>query len=349
MLDCCSRAFAGCDSQPLRAPDKDFDWTRLVSLSRRHRVQGIVWDGLSNAPFTCPDKVRELLSADAAAIARRNLQAAVESKRLAELFGEADIPLRFVKGLTLGALAYRDPFLKMAKDIDLLVPADRVRQAAQLLFEAGYEPIDPAQADTADSVARWHLRSKESAWLHRDARIHLDLHSRLADNPALIPGIGTDSSPCFVEVADGIRLPTLPAEDLFAYLCVHGASSAWFRLKWVSDLASLICGADEEQVARHYARSQRLGAGRSAAQALLLVRDLFGFGPGPDLDRRLRSTPANRLLLKIALFHLEGWLGRREPTETPLGTAGIHLSQLLLRPGLKFKLTELQRQIALAR
>ena len=349
MLDCCSGAFAGRESGPLQAPGIDFDWGNFVSLARRHRVQGIVWNTLNNAAFACPDHARKELAEDAAAIARNNLRAAVESKRLASLFEDARIPLRFVKGLTLGALAYRDPFLKMAKDIDLLVPAELVGEASQLLSAAGYAPIDLANDGTGESVTQWHLRSKESAWMHSGNGLHVDLHTRLADNPAFIPQVGMDSSPCLVRVAEGIELPTLPSEDLFPYLCVHGASSAWFRLKWISDFASLIWRVDEAQIALLYERSQRLGAGRSAAQALLLVRDLFGFGAGPDLDHKLRSIPANRILLAIALFHLEGWLGTREPTAIPLGTVGIHLSQLLLRPGMRYKFSELQRQVALAR
>lgn len=117
----------------------------------------------------------------------------------------------------------------------------------------------------------------------------------------------------------------------------------------ISDLAGLIHGLGEEQVAALYSRSQRLGAGRAAAQALLLVRDLFGLGPGPSLEDELRSDPANRMLAHIALAHLEGWLGSREPTGVPLGTIGIHASQLLLLPGMKFKIAELSRQLAAIR
>jgi hypothetical protein len=57
------------------------------------------------------------------------------------------------------------------------------------------------------------------------------LHSRLADSPELIPAIGAGSPHQKVEVVPGIVLPTLAADELFPYLCVHGALSAWFGVK----------------------------------------------------------------------------------------------------------------------
>jgi len=77
-------------------------------------------------------------------------------------------------------------------------------------------------------------------------------------------------------VAPGIRLPTLARDEQFAYLCVHGASSAWFRLKWISDLAGVLHGQSGEMIERLFERSQALGAERAAGQALLLADRLFG-------------------------------------------------------------------------
>lgn len=51
-----------------------------------------------------------------------------------------------------------------------------------------------------------------------------------------------ESARQLVEVACGIELPTLARDEPSAHLCVHGASSAWFRLKWITDLAALIDG-----------------------------------------------------------------------------------------------------------
>jgi hypothetical protein len=130
---------------------------------------------------------------------------------------------------------------------------------------------------------------------------------------------------------------------MFAHLCVHGASSAWFRLKWIADLASLLSrwGGDLQHL---FQRSQPLGAGRSAGQALLLAHRLFETALPPHLLQSLESDRSIRWLSKIALEQLLA----PEPGDRPFGTAMIHASQLRLRPDCAFQASEARRQIAAA-
>ena len=142
-----------------------------------------------------------------------------------------------------------------------------------------------------------------------------------------------------------MRLPTLERDFLFAYLCVHGASSAWFRLKWIADLAALISGDDEAEVERLYRRSQEIGAGRAAAQALLLCERVLATPVPPVLAAELRSHRINRWLLAVALRKLAGRTLTAELDETLLGTGTLHLMQFALLPGLRFKYAELRRRL----
>ena len=60
---------------------------------------------------------------------------------------------------------------------------------------------------------------------------------------------------------------------------------------------------------------------------------------------RLERDGASRWLAKSAMRQVAGLVEPREPTSVPLGTSSIHLSQLLLLPGLRFKLSEIVRQL----
>jgi hypothetical protein len=334
-LDCCRSTFAGGDEACIDGRP-NLDWSRFLRVVRRHRVQGLVWNALKAEDV--PGPVAEALAADAASIGIANLRAALESKELLERFECAAIPLLFVKGLTVGALAYSNPTLKMGWDIDLLVRDDDLVQAADLLCERGYDRVVPARGD----LRTWHNRRKESVWTLASHDVHVELHTRLSDNPDLLSGLGADSPRQAVEVAPGIALPTLAKDQLFSYLTVHGASSAWFRLKWITDLAALLHGESADEVERLYDRSQQLGAGRAAAQALLLAERLYAIGIGDGLRGRLYADPVNRWLVSVAKEQL-GSL--REPTERFLGTASIHLSQLFLLPGWRFKASDTSRQL----
>ena len=337
-IECCRRRFAPGDERLIAKLGGTVDWPRFLTLVRRHRVQALVWQSLAEAGGSTPAAVADALSADAALVAGQNLRAAVESAALLQAFGKAGIPLLFVKGLTVSKLAYGEAFLKMSQDIDVLVPSEAIAVAAVEVERLGYRLTIPAVAPQSAGFERWHARHKESVW-RSPGGLTVELHSRLADSPALIPGVGIGSPRQEVEVAPGIALPTLARGELFAYLSVHGASSAWFRLKWITDFAALIHGCPAIEVERLYDRSQELGAGRAAAQALLLANRVYGTPAVPALAR----NGINRVLARTAWNQL---LRDDEPTAVRFGTAAIHFSQLLLMPGLRFPLREMARQVA---
>lgn len=339
LVECCGRAFRTGDDASFETLSATVHWEPFARLVRFHRVQGLVWSSLRSAGAELQPEISRSLSADAREIAATNLRIAAEAGELRPAFDEAGLRILFVKGVTVGALAYSRPMLKMGWDIDVLVDEADVLKAAAELSARGYARTIPRPGV---DLATWHGSRKESVWSRPDQRLHVELHTRLADNRRLIPGIGMDSPRREVEVTRGTSLPTLAADELFAYLCVHGASSAWFRLKWITDLAALLHRAEPAEIERLYQRSQQLGAARAADQALLLAHRLYGSLEGTSLMPRLSEKRSSRWLAAMAYRQVRQ---STEPTSTPLGTWRIHLSQLLLRPGLSFQLSELSRQI----
>jgi hypothetical protein len=341
LVECCRRAF-----EPGRRPAAtSLEWPLFMRLVRFHRVQGLVWNELRKLENHIPHSVRDELTGDATAITASNLQLAAECQRLKTALGHQEIAVLFVKGLTLGSLAYGTIATKAGVDIDLLVDPEQLGETATLLQGDGYRLAEPADPVTAPRLAKWHQIRKESSWIQTQKHFQIDLHTSLADNPALIPNIGLSSPTQMVEISPGICLPTLAEDELFAYLAVHGASSAWFRLKWITDFAALIAGKSPAELDRLYQRSQRLGAGRAPAQALLLADMLYGsLNRAEALKARLETDRRAQWLARIALGQVAGRAEPVEPTSRPLGTAAIHYSQLLMLPGLGFKLSETMRQ-----
>ena len=338
LVEACRRSFA---AGPAQIPDK-LDWELSLRLARFHRVQGLVWKSLEPERDLMPASIAQAFASDAQAIAVANLRSAAGSRALLEVFAEAGVALLFVKGLTLSTLVYGNIGHKSAIDVDILVEERAVARAADLLRSCGYRPVAPS--DVAKLVD-WHKLNKESVWGNAEAGLQVDLHSRLADNRRLIPQIDVHSSSQVVEVSPGLNLPTLGRDELFAYLCVHGASSLWFRLKWIADLAAFLHSSSTEEIEALYRGAQQLCAGRAPAQALLLADALFGsLRELPALREELREDRVNRWLYGKALQQLIGRSELVEPTSTPFGTLPIHLTQFGLLPGLAFKTSELVRQ-----
>ena len=338
LVRCCQWNFASANPNPAKILG-GVEWDQVLLLARRHRVQGLVWNALAQHADRIPADVKEALSADARSIAATNLAIAGECRALQAAFSNEGLPLLFLKGLTVGALAYRSPLLKMGWDIDLLINPNHLIGASRLLVERGYEVRIPGRKDL---LPFWHARRKESVW-SRDGCLHVELHTRLSDNPLLIPRINVRSSRQEVAVAEGLSLSTLAEDQLFSYLAVHGASSAWFRLKWISDFAALIHGQSSDELERLYRVSQELGAERAIGQALLLADALFNsMNLAPALRKQLQSERMTVWLMQAALRLMTN--GIREPTTRPLGTLAIHWTQFFLKAGLAFKWSELARQ-----
>lgn len=310
---------------------RPIDWARFLRLARFHRVEGLAWRGLEEAGASVPAPAREEMHDLAQRTALANLAMVAKCVDILADFQAAGVPILFVKGLTLAAIAYGDIAAKASADVDILVHPRDIGRAAALLEAAGFALTMPASRHR-QRIDRWHRLNKESSWFEPATGIGIDLHSALSDNRALISSIGMQSEPRRVEIAAGIALPTLPPDDLAAYLAVHGSGPAWVRLKWICDFAALLRSEHEGKIGELYGRMRRLGAGHAADQALLLADELFGsLASEPGLRRSLKASRINRRLVSIA-WHMLG-AGREpvEPTSVTLGTLPMHYSQFLLR------------------
>jgi Uncharacterised nucleotidyltransferase len=341
VIGCCRSAFGDPEA---RRPSSlgSLDGGRVVRLARFHGVQGLVWRAVGADAAGGSSELDDLWE-DATAIAASNLKAAAACGNILADFESAGIKLIFLKGLALGALAYGSAAVKSAVDADLLIAPDEIGRAAELLENRGYILTVPARP--AAEIRQWHRIRKESVWVAPDSGVQIDLHTRAADNPQIIPAISADSPTRLVDVGNGIELPALESTETFAYLAVHGASSAWFRLKWICDFAALLADKSPSELDALYRKSLRLAAGRAPAQALLLADRLFGtLTDNAALKAELLQDRASRLLYRAALTQLAGQPEPIEPTSRRLGTLRIHWTQFLLMPGLRFKTSELLRQ-----
>lgn len=321
------------------------DWPRLLRIARRHRIEGLVHDGLKRAEIGLPPEIAAELREASAAIARDNLAFAAESIRLQGLLEEAGTQFLFVKGVTLGVLAYGTLGVKHAWDIDLLVAPEDVLATAELLTGAGYRRIRPDPDLSPEQFRIWNALSKESTWRNDRTGLHVEIHHALVDNPHFLAGVSLSSPRQAVRIGSGAMLATLSTDHLFSYLCAHGASHAWSRLKWLADIAALLKEMTPAEISHLHARALELGAGRSAASALILCSELLGLALPPELEAQLYRDRAALWLARIGLNRMLTGNGETELHSTALGTVPLHLSYFLFLPGWRYKLQELRRKL----
>lgn len=315
------------------------DWDDFLSQVNRQRVAGLVHDALGLAAIELPPAILQKLAARARRIARLNLSYAIETARLTRMFETADIPVRALKGVTLAQLGYGSLKTKDTRDIDLLVPPECVEAALQVLEGEDYALFHPA-AHLTQAQRRAVLRyAREVQLVHRRNELRVELQWRATNNPLLLKGVTAYSPAQTVTIANGMSIPTLAQDDLFAYLCVHGAQHAWSRLKWLADLNALMA-ADQTGIERLYRHAQNIGAGFCADQALLLCRQIFDLSLSPGLAGEIEYDGRSSRLTKIALQTIADSRAEAQTGRGFVSKMRVVLSQFLLGKGWAFYCAE---------
>jgi hypothetical protein len=310
------------------AAARSIDWPLLGRIAGRQRVQGLVHAALVRSGVAAPSAVAESMAAKAREIAAASLAQAAESVRLQTALDRAGIANLVLKGAAVEMLAYGELGKKAAWDIDLLVAPGEVMAALRILAEAGYDLAYPRGLTSAEFAIFVSL-THECELRHAKLGLNVELHWGLADHPALLRGMSVASPTQWVTLSGGLRLRTFAADELFAYLCVHGAMHGWSRLKWLADLSAMLASESPPAVEALYRRAVALGGGLCPAQALLLGVRLLGATIGPTLEAELIEQRAVRSLVAMAIGAMTGG-GARELDARPFAGAGVLLAQVVL-------------------
>jgi hypothetical protein len=322
------------------------EWDRFLRVVARQGVVGLVHDGLTRARPPVPSGIVSEIAARAAAMVRQNLALAAEAVRLQNLLTQANIPVVFIKGASLSMLAFSNLGLSASQDIDLLVPCETLPATIALLSSAGYQRFNPP-LDISDAQLRQLLQlRKDLGFVHQATRFPIELHWRLFLNSHAMAEVSVMAASRVVSLNGTVGLRTLGEEDLFSYLCMHGAHHCWSRLKWLADINALLTtNAPERGAERLVGAAEARGTGRAAAQALLLCRRLLAT-PLPDrLMATLAKSATVRWLEATALNAMTTGQGEREPREERFGTTRGSLSTFLLGRSWRYRLSELGTQL----
>jgi hypothetical protein len=327
------------------AAARPLDWHRFLRVVGRHQLIGLVHEGLTQAQSDLPPEIGREIGAQAATLVRENLAMAREALRVQRLFDDADLPVLFVKGATLAVLAFGNLGLRSGQDIDLLVPYETLPAATALILGAGYRRFDPPP-----NISDAHLRlvmplRKDLGFVHQATGLRIELHWRLFLNPHAMAEASIMAPSRVVPLTRAEGLRTLGEEDLFVYLCMHGALHWWHRLKWLADVNALLASAPENGVERLVRAAKARGAGRAAAQALLLCRKLLLTPLPASVTATLEKSATVRWLEATALRAMTTGQGEHDPHEVRFGTTRGSLSTVLLSRSWRYQLAELSIQL----
>jgi hypothetical protein len=324
------------------AVSSTLDWSRVLPVARQHQLVGLVHHGLMQTPLDLPSEFVHRIATPAMTSARENLAMAYEALRLQRLFDDADLPVLFVKGVALSALVYGNLSLRSGHDIDLLIAYEALPAAISIILHAGYRRFDPSPNINDAQLRRVMPMRKDLGFVHKTTGVRIELHWRLFLNPYAMAEVPLMVASRVVPLAGTAGLRTLGEEDLFAYLCMHGALHWWYRLKWLADVNALLASMSEDDIERLVRAAHARGTGRAAAQALLLCQRLLGTTLPVRLTTMLGKSTTARWLAATALNAMTSSHADHDRHAARFGTTRGSLSTFLLRRNCRYRLAELK-------
>jgi len=195
-------------------------------------------------------------------------------KKILRAFDQAAIPVVLLKGIHLANTVYPDPALRPMNDLDLLVPFDRLEQAAERIKSLGYRPERQYWADFETTVNQ-HL---PPFWSEKDqmVELHWTIRPPQLNRPVDLAAIWERAQEFDLE---GLAARGLSTEDLLLHLTAHSAIQHHLRggLQSLYDIATIV---NRRTAQIDWTRLGELARTHKLQKALYLLlrlcRDLFG-------------------------------------------------------------------------
>ena len=220
-----------------------------------------------------------------------------------KILNSAGIPMLPFKGPALAIQAYGDISLRQYVDLDMLVQPKHFDEAVVLLQKHGYVPIE--KATWIKRKGRFFTRKKDLGLVSKDNKIRIELHWKLSGTHFAMP-IEIDHLWQRLETMEvaGTELRSLPFNDLFVYLCLHGSRHGWEKFLWVCDINELIGQTEKSGVkinwleVRQHARD--LGCEKALELGVFLIEDFLGRRIDfPEIDRILDDKAFKAIAEKV--------------------------------------------------
>ena len=322
-------------------------WHAILKQAERHRVKPLLLDSIHRNNIQIPRHPYTVLKAAHKSNAIMGLKINRAAALVAQLFQENGIEHCLFKGITLNYLLPGNFSCRHNGDLDvLLIDKSMVTLADTLLSQLGFNRSDFSPLSTMKEYQIKLLQKYEKDLIYYSPSldVKLELHLRLFVNDRIMPISNQDIHAESTQVQIGgqpVSLMSLAHHQI--YLLLHGATSIWFRLKWVCDLPAISNGG-EYYLSKDFEKAMReLSIERMACQGLMLAHKTLNMRVSHQILEHHQNSPTSLHFLAHAEDHLQ-----RPPPSQLRGFVKakywffyVLLYLPMLKPGLAYKLRSL--------
>ena len=258
----------------------DADWTEILRMARQHRIGPMMRWQLQHAHphIRVPQRVADALAKQFKAWTIRNMVIQRELLRVHEILEGAGIPHVFLKGAYLAYCVYPHPALRPLRDLDILIPPERLMDARAALIAGGlstverYERVPESVKDAAPHLPPL-LAGNVSVELHKRI-FHLKQDPDAGPDLTEDPGFWQRS---ITGMVAGTPIMAPSPTDQMLHIIVHGVYDHQLANGplLLSDIALLaaVGGVDWDRIDE---MAQRMGRARGVAFARALADRYWG-------------------------------------------------------------------------
>lgn len=262
-----------------------FDEELALKLCVGHKLTPWLW--LYVRKFSIgSDRFRNNIASELRKEEVKNKLQTRELSRVSTLFAEHEIVHVAFKGFSVEALFYKD-FVecRYSDDIDFLIDSDDLELAHRVLMSSEYglrEDLNIKRISRfIQKHERWYRWRDVGYQKLGKGREKIDLHWRIADDFTFPAETKTLLAMCEPLELGTQNIPCLPFAMLFVYVCVHGYSDYFFRLRYMVDVYTAMQQAEFDLV-EITELAESLGVNEKVQSSIATVNRFFLTEEGND-------------------------------------------------------------------
>ncbi|EPC04237.1 hypothetical protein L861_02670 [Litchfieldella anticariensis FP35 = DSM 16096] len=216
------------------------DWSQVSHQAQQRFVLPLVYRHLRRlAPETLsPLQLDTMKHQCMAAVQHNMLVITAQRKLVRDLLLPLDIRHLFFKGPALAARYYDEPAMRFSRDIDVLVPRNRMVELLEVALDRGYIPHDPKQPQTDRTSLVFLARVQGVITLLTPQGVAIEFHQRIDNTGTIYDTSELLSSAEPMRLGDA-EISVMPTAELFVYICLHHTKHFWSHLHWLVDLDAI--------------------------------------------------------------------------------------------------------------
>lgn len=201
-------------------------WDEIITLAGKQHVDCYLYYQLKQSNLTrhIPVSLNEKLSAKFMRHTMRNLSLIAQMREISRVLHLQNISVIALKGLQIAQTLYPHIATRYLRDMDLLIPLNRAKEAYEAIRYLGYE--SEKEPNELDFIFKYHKHLPQQ--YHPQKKTMIELHGYIESTQGSFDELSDGAF--HADKTDDASALFLSTEELLIHLCVHISYGDLFKI-----------------------------------------------------------------------------------------------------------------------